>query len=288
MKIAIVILNYNSSADCRKCIGFLKQQQGVEQEIIVVDNCSRNDDRKAVEVLCKEQYCTFIANNENRGYNAGNNVGLRYAAEKGYEFALIANPDMEFPQTDYLATLFAKMQEDYKIVVCGSDIVTPEGIHQSPMGKEGNWRGSFGWIKDLFSNKNKENDAYKFIDNYKESHYCHRVSGCCFMIRMSFLKSIDFFDEKVFLYCEEAILSRQIEMNSKKMYYLATAQAVHRHIKNEKGDPVKRFKTWGKSRCYFIDKYSKDHWLGRQIAKLSMRLYVLAFTLYNKSSKTTQ
>ena len=96
MKIAVIILNYNSNADCRKCIGYLKAQQGVRQEIIVVDNCSRDDDRNAVEVLCKEQGCTFIANNENRGYNAGNNVGLRYAAEKGYEFALIANPDMEF------------------------------------------------------------------------------------------------------------------------------------------------------------------------------------------------
>lgn len=281
MRLAAIILNYNSCADCSKCIGYLKQQQGVEQEIVVVDNCSREDDRKAVEVLCKEQGCTFIANNENRGYNAGNNVGLRYAAEKGYEFALIANPDMEFPQTDYLATLLAKMQEDTDIVVCGSDIVGTDGIHQSPMGKEGNWRGSFGWIKDILGKKRKS-DAYDFIDNHNESHYCHKVSGCCFMIRISFLKDINFFDEKVFLYCEEAILSRQVEMNSKKMYYLATAQAVHRHVKNEKGDPVKRFKAWGKSRCYFIDHYSKDHWLGKQIAKISMKLYVAVFTLYNK------
>ena len=281
MKIAAIILNYNSSADCRKCIGYLKAQQCVEQEIVVVDNCSREDDRKAVEQLCKEQGCTFIANNENRGYNAGNNVGLRYAAEKGYEFALIANPDMEFPQANYLATLLAKMQDDDEIVVCGSDIVTPEGIHQSPMGKEGSWRGSFAWIKEIFCKK-RQSDAYEFIDNHKESHYCHKVSGSCFMIRISFLKEINFFDEKVFLYCEEAILSRQVEMSGKRMYYHATAQAVHRHVKNEKGDPVKRFKAWGKSRCYFIDHYSKDHWFGKQIAKLSMRLYVLVFTLYNR------
>ena len=282
-KIATIILNYNSSADCRKCIGYLKAQQGVEQEIVVVDNRSREDDRKAVETLCKEQGCTFIANNENRGYNAGNNVGLRYATEKGYEFALIANPDMEFPQTNYLATLLAKMQDDDEIVVCGSDIVTPEGIHQSPMGKEGNWRGSFAWIKEVFGKK--KSDAYDFIDNYSESHYCHKVSGCCFMIRMSFLKDIDFFDEKVFLYCEEAILSRQVEIAGKRMYYLATAQAVHRHIKSDKGDPVKRFKTWGKSRCYFIDRYNNDHWLGKQIAKLSMKMYVMTFVLYNRLRK---
>ena len=285
MKIATIILNYNSSADCLKCIRYLKLQQDVEQEIIVVDNSSRKDDRKAVEALCKKQGCTFIANSENRGYNAGNNVGLRYAAEKGYEFALIANPDMEFPQTNYFATLLAKMQEDEEIVVCGSDIVGADGIHQSPMRKDGNWRGSFAWIKDILGKK-KKSDAYDFIDNYSESHYCHKVSGCCFMIRISFLKSINFFDEKVFLYCEEAILSRQVEIAGKRMYYLATAQAVHCHVKSEKGDPVKRFKVWGKSRCYFIDSYSKDHWLGKQIAKLSMRLYVLVFTLYNKIKKS--
>lgn len=49
-KIAIIILNYNSSADCRKCVGFLLRQQGVDLEIIIVDNCSRPDDRQAVEV----------------------------------------------------------------------------------------------------------------------------------------------------------------------------------------------------------------------------------------------
>lgn len=279
MKIAIIILNYNSSADCRKCIGFLKQQQGVEAEIVVVDNCSREEERKAVESVCKENGCTFIANNENRGYNAGNNVGLRYAAEKGYEYALIANPDMEFPQNDYLLKLAEKMQSDEEIVVCGSDIIGADGIHQSPMGKEGNWRSSFGWIKDILHRKQK-NEAYDFIDNHKKSHYCHKISGCCLMLRMSFIKEIGFFDEKVFLYCEEAILSRQVEIAGKKMYYLATAQAVHRHVKSDKGDPVKRFKAWGKSRCYFIDRYSNDSWLGKQIAKLSMRTYVMVFTLY--------
>ena len=285
MKIAVIILNYNSCTDCCKCIGYLQHQQGIEQEIVVVDNCSREDDRNAVETLCKEQNCTFIANCENRGYNAGNNIGLRYAAVKGYEYALIANPDMEFPQTGYIAALLAKMREDENIVVCGSDIVDSDSTHQNPMDKEGNWKDSFWWIKEIFGG-NRKNTAYDYIGNKQESRYCHKVSGCCFMTRMSFLKEIDFFDEEVFLYCEEAILSRQVEFTGKKMYYLATAQAVHRHVKSEKGDPVKRFKTWGKSRCYFIDKYSNDHWLGRQIAKLSMRLYVLTFTLYNKIKKS--
>ena len=112
MTIPIIILNYNSSTDCSKCISFLKQQKEVEVEIVVVDNCSREDDVKTLRKLCSKQQCTLIENHENRGYNAGNNIGLRYAAQKGYKYALIANPDMEFPQKDYLAKMVAKMEEE--------------------------------------------------------------------------------------------------------------------------------------------------------------------------------
>ena len=81
MKVAVIVLNYNSSDDCRKCISDLKRQEGVELEIIIVDNCSRTEDALAVEKLAAEQGCTFIAAAENRGYNAGNNIGLRYTIE---------------------------------------------------------------------------------------------------------------------------------------------------------------------------------------------------------------
>ena len=61
----------------------LRAQEGVELEIIIVDNCSREDDALAVEQLAKAEGCTFIAAKENRGYNAGNNLGLRYATGRG-------------------------------------------------------------------------------------------------------------------------------------------------------------------------------------------------------------
>ena len=32
MKVAVIVLNYNSSADCCKCVADLKRQEGVELE----------------------------------------------------------------------------------------------------------------------------------------------------------------------------------------------------------------------------------------------------------------
>ncbi len=283
MTIPIIILNYNTSADCRKCVSFLKQQEGVNTEIILVDNCSKEESLIALRVLAAEQGCTLIENKENRGYNAGNNIGLRYAAKKGYEYALIANPDMEFPQTDYLLCLVDKLLQDSSVVVVASDIVGLDGLHQNPMFRDGDWRGCFGWLTSLL--KKIKADTYDFIDNYTESHYCSKVSGCCFLIRLNFVQSIGYLDENVFLYCEEAILSRQTEQKGFRMYYLADKQVVHAHVKNEKGDPVKRFKHWKRSRLYFIDTYSGDCWFGREIAKLSMRMYVGIFSIIMRIKK---
>lgn len=275
-KIAVVILNYNSAADCRKCVVSLRQQEGVELEIVIVDNCSRAEEADAARSVAREQGCTFIAAGENRGYNAGNNVGLRHAAGLGCEYALIANPDMEFPERGYVARLAAEMRQRPDVAVVGSDIVTPEGIHQNPMMRDGDWRSSFGWIASFF--RKKKADTYDFIDNYAESHYCSKVSGCCLLVRMDFMERIGYFDEQVFLYCEEAILSRQVEREDMKMYYIADARAIHAHVKSEKGDPVARFRHWKRSRFHYIDNYSGDSRWGRMMAKLSMTAYVLMIT----------
>ena len=51
MKVPVILLNYNSSADCRKCVADLKRQEGVELEIIIVDNCSRKEKVLAVKMM---------------------------------------------------------------------------------------------------------------------------------------------------------------------------------------------------------------------------------------------
>lgn len=280
MKVAVILLNYNSSCDCRKCISFLKRQEYIETEPIVVDNCSRPEELEKVRLLCREENCTLLENEENRGYNAGNNIGLRYAANQGYRYAMIVNPDMEFPQTDYLLRMTECAEQDNSIVVVGSDIIGKDGIHQSPMYRDGNWKSSFSWISGLLGKK--QTDSYQFIDNYRENHICHKVSGCCFLIRIDFVQSIGYFDENVFLYCEEAILSRQVERAGLKMFYLADVQAIHAHIKSEKGDPILRFERWKRSRIYFINHYSDDSWMGKKIASISMWLYVELFCLFRR------
>ena len=104
-RIAIIILNYNSFSDCKDCIESIRLQTGIDYEIVVVDNCSCSEDAEQVKALCQKYNCSFIAAGQNRGYSAGNNVGLRYATSMGYEYLAIVNPDMIFPRHDYFNVL---------------------------------------------------------------------------------------------------------------------------------------------------------------------------------------
>ena len=262
MKIAAIILNYNSAKDTVKCLKFLCAQEFkmrneelgmrndgaladsvIDLRLIVVDNNSNEELWSIVNFLSPkiqrpmvQQSTEVIYAEENRGYSAGNNIGLRRATEIGAKYALVINPDMELTDPNYLARLVEVMERDEDVVVAATDIVTPEGIHQNPLKMDGNWKCSFDWTKALL--KKSDIESYDFIDDYEKSHQCAKVSGCCLLLRMSFVEQIGYFDEYPFLYCEEAILARQVEMAGKKMYYLADVQAVHRHIKSEKGDPV--------------------------------------------------
>lgn len=255
-KNAIILLNYNSSDDCRKCIGFLHKQKKVEPIIIVVDNCSKHEEHEKVKSLCQKTGCILISNDVNRGYNAGNNVGLRYAAERGFEVAMIANPDMEFPQQDYLRKCLDVMADDFEIAVLGTDILHAQGWHQNPqIGHNASYWSLLTSPLKLFCQFLLRKTMPKLTEDYHVSRYCEKVSGCCFFIRMSFLKEIGFLDEGVFLYCEEPILAKQVKLNHKKMYYLAEAQAIHNHIATAKGNPRKNMKIMQKSQLYYFQNY---------------------------------
>lgn len=287
MKVAVIILNYNSSKDCLKCISYLLKQKRVQLEIIIVDNCSAEAERLILQQYVeqyndqkkKDQFAIHVIYNiSNTGYNAGNNIGLRYAVEKGHQYALIANPDMEFPQEDYIKNLVETISKDGEIVAVGSDIVGPNGEHQNPMAPDGDWRSSFNWISDLLKiNKKKTPD---WIDNPSQSHYCSKISGCCLFVRLNFLSFIGYFDEYPFLYCEEAIFAKQVENYHKKMYYTVECQAFHNHVSSTKGDPRPRFRNWRRSRLYYIDKYSGYSWFGKQISSFSIRLYISILLLH--------
>lgn len=285
MKVAAIVLNYNSSDDCRICIDYLKQQEGVDLEVVVVDNASSPIEREKTSQICVERGCTFIQNTENRGYNAGNNVGLRYAAEKGFPYAMVINPDIQLQKPDIVSRMVAKAEEEDDIVAVGTDVISPEGFHQNPRNyTNDSWTSSFNWIWEILGKKNNGNEP-SWVDNSSESHYCNGLNGCCFLAKMPFLKQIGFFDERTFLYGEEPIFASQVRNNNKKMYYCSDILIFHNHQKSKEGKKPALLGFWKQSRKVYIDNYSGYPFYGKWVAKLSLTLFFAMLSLKNKLRK---
>lgn len=116
-KVCIIILNWNGLEDTIECLESLKKITYPNYEVIVVDNGSEGDD---VEVLRERyrDYIHIIQNEKNYGFARGNNVGIRYAMDKGTDYVLLLNNDTAVV-LDFLDEMVKVAQSDERIgIVC--------------------------------------------------------------------------------------------------------------------------------------------------------------------------
>ena len=104
--------------------------------------------------------------------------------------------------------------------------------------------------------------------------------GCCLMLRMNFLRDIEYFDENTFLYSEEAILSKQVLQKNGHIVFNPNIEAIHAHKASEKGNKYKRMLFFTKSRLYYLRNYSGYNSIRLTSLILSYSiLYILYFIM---------
>lgn len=253
-QVMAVVLNYNSYNDTEKCVRLLVAQKNVSLGICVVDNGSELEEQNKLSSFCMENSILFLKNEENIGYSAGNNVGLKKASDIGYEYAMIINPDIEIRDENYISEAYKVLASNKDVAVLGTDILLPDRGHQNPMRELRYWEDLL-WPIIILRNKIKKNMPY--IKDYKKSGYCEKLSGCCLFIDLDFAKQIGFLDENVFLYSEEAILAAAVKKQNRKMYYECNLEAFHMHNVSKEKASANQIKEFLKSRRYYLNNYSK-------------------------------
>ncbi len=85
MDVSIIIVNYNTKDLTNQCINsIIEKTEGIEFEIILVDNASSDGSKEFFE---KDKRIKYIYSNKNGGFGYGNNLGMKIAQGK-YFFLL--------------------------------------------------------------------------------------------------------------------------------------------------------------------------------------------------------
>lgn len=279
MKNGIVILNYNDSENTSLILKDIKNFK-VLDSIIVVDNKSTDDSVKKLKKF-ESNKIKIVEADKNKGYAAGNNVGIKYLIEN-YEVdnIIISNPDIIVREED-IKKLISDLKKK-KVDVIAPIVKEPTSI-------------SHGWKLPTFLSELISNIPYfrRFelsLLNYPQKEYnkdltkVDVVKGCFFIIKKEALKEIGYFDENTFLYYEEIILAKKLKEKAYNTYVdnrvtiiHALSQSVDKNVKR-----IEKFKML-KSSQYYYEKYiNKMNIFKIFILRIFYYLYLFCLQIENK------
>ena len=195
-KVVVILLNWNNAHFTAPCIRSLEKSDYSNMHILVVDNGSQDGSPEALQNDFPN--LALIRNGQNLGFAAGNNVGIRAALEMGAEYVLILNNDTEV-DSGLIRELVSMCEADHSI-----GISTPKMYFMNPpnviwfAGSTVNlWTGTSNHIGC------GEIDRGQF-DAIAEPGF---ATGCCFLVRADVLKRLGGFEERFFIYSEDADFS---------------------------------------------------------------------------------
>ena len=105
-KVGIIISNYNGWQDTLVCLESLQLQTFTDFEIILIDYASPNDSVAQLQDKLPPN-TVFLPQQQNVGFAAANNIGIRRALADGCDFALLLNNDTA-ARPDFLEKLLAE------------------------------------------------------------------------------------------------------------------------------------------------------------------------------------
>jgi GT2 family glycosyltransferase len=228
-EICAIVVNYNAGAELRRALQSLADElSSVDWEAVVVDNASH--DRSAEVVAEFAPRVRLVRNERNVGFARGVNQGL---AATTAPFVLIMNPDCRL-EPGAVASLRRELERSDACAMTGPRILDPNGSEQ------GNARGDPDMLTGLFgrtallrralpglrvSRRNVIRGAA--VRNDRASVEVDWLSGACMLARRAALHAVQGFDERYFLYWEDADVCRRLRNRGYEVRYVPGATAVH-------------------------------------------------------------
>lgn len=215
---ACIVLYRNDENMLQEAIdSFLDTDLSVK--LYLIDNSPTDE----LKLLAKDPKIEYIHNPANPGFGASHNLAIQKAFELDSDYHLVLNPDIYFERGN-LERLCGFMDLNLDVGHVMPKVTYPNGEFQylcktNPTFFDLFARGFMpSFLKKIFQ-KRMDKYEYKNEDYNKSIYDIPYLSGCFMFLRTKVLKDVGFFDDRIFMYLEDADLTRRFLEVSKTAYY---------------------------------------------------------------------
>lgn len=254
-RVSIIIVSWNVRGLLESCLRSIELAgQGIEYEIIIVDNASSD----GTPQLLRDKYpgAQLIANENNRGFAAATNQGLRAATGT---YLLLLNPDTEL-RPDTLTMSLQLMAKYDRCGALGCQIRNPDGSLQSSVRRFPWWRPLSLMLLKLPKLTQR---SYASIDSYLATDFDYarparvdQIMGAYMLVRRSALTEVGGFDERFFLWFEEVDFCARLWAAGWAVLYTPQTHIIHHGGQSFAQETISR-----KQKLFFASawKYCRKH-----------------------------
>lgn len=227
MDLSVIIVSHNTRELLALCLDSLLTNlasSALGNEVIVVDNASR--DRTVEMVLKRFPHVQLLANEENLGFAAANNQGLK---ESKGNYLLLLNPDT-LVQGEALQLMFQFLVSHPRVSLVGPKLLYPDGRLQHSA-------FSFPTLPMIFLDffplnhrliNSPLNGRYpKALYEVGEPFPIDHPLGAAMMVRRKAVDQVGPLDEGFFIYCEEIDWCMRMKKMGWEIFCLPQAEIVH-------------------------------------------------------------
>ena len=222
-RLAVVIVSFEAREALLACLASLRAHASLPIETVVVDNASTDGSAEAVRAAHPE--AVVIANAENVGFARACNQGWRASRAP---LVLFLNPDAEVTP-GAVETLARLLESRPEVGAAGPRTRNADGTIQVSTGPD---LAPFAelWQRRLVLGVARR-DAGALAeaeDLHSREHEPDWVSGSCLAARGTALEAVSGFDDRFFLYEEDADLCRRLRGAGWRVVFTPAAEIRHR------------------------------------------------------------
>lgn len=236
--VAIVIVSYNSYEDISRCLKSLFLLDYQNYFVVIVDNNSSDgslgklqDEINNLKVSIPK--VKLISSQENRGFAAGNNLGITYAMSQGAEYIWLLNPDTTVQRCS-LQELIEVQRSDPTIGACGSKMFYGAlRVEGSDLALPHKIWGAGGAIN--FAEQEIRMLGFGEFDTeeFCQPRDCDYLPGCSILIPTSTIMRCGLMREEYFHFFEETDWCQRIQSEGFRLRFVPKSIVEH-HFESAK------------------------------------------------------